>query len=61
MTSQIVDVYVRHVTMLRPLGEGGKMQVVTDMAEMEMALAPFCHRLSDLGAPYRRLRAMRFV
>jgi len=37
------------------------MQVVTDMAEIEMALAPFCLRLSHLGAPYRSLRAMRWV
>ncbi len=50
-----------HVCLLRPLEEAGKMKVTTDMAQIELALAPFCQRLADLGPPYRRLRALRLV
>ena len=56
---RVLDLYVRHVCLLRPLEEAGKMRVTTDMAQVELALAPFCQRLADLGPPYRKLRALR--
>jgi hypothetical protein len=39
--------------------EGGKMRVTTDMAQIELALAPFCQKLADLGLPYKKLRLLR--
>lgn len=61
ITVRILELYVRHVTLLRPLGEGGKMKVTTDMAEIELALAPFHQKLADLGTPYQNLRTLRCV
>ena len=60
-TIRILELYVRHVTLIRPLGEGGKMRVTTDMAQIELALAPFYQKLADLGPPYRQLRTLRYV
>ena len=59
VTVSVLELYVRHVTMLRPLGEGGKMRVTTDMAQIELALAPFYPKMADLGPPYQRLRTLR--
>lgn len=55
----------------RPLGEGGKLQLTTDMTELEFALSAFLSeggasnkrgsgiKLDTLGEDYRALRAMR--
>ena len=59
LTVKVLELYVRHVTMLRPLGEGGKMRVTTDMTQIELALAPFHPKIADLGTPYQRLRTLR--
>ncbi|XP_077450408.1 conserved oligomeric Golgi complex subunit 5 [Stigmatopora argus] len=54
-----IELFVRHASLLRPLGEGGKMRLAADFAQMEMAVAPLCRRVSDLGKPYRLLRSFR--
>ncbi|CAI9719984.1 conserved oligomeric Golgi complex subunit 5 [Octopus vulgaris] len=54
-----IELFVRHACLIRPLGDGGKMKLASDFAQMESALSPFCHRPSDLGRPYRLLRAFR--
>ncbi|XP_066266073.1 conserved oligomeric Golgi complex subunit 5-like isoform X1 [Branchiostoma lanceolatum] len=54
-----VELFVRHAGLIRPLGEGGKMRLAADFAQVESALTPFCRRISDLGKPYRLLRALR--
>ena len=59
LTVRVLDLYCRHVCLLRPLGEGGKMRVTTDMAQIELALAPFCQKLANLGPPYKKLRLLR--
>lgn len=51
--------FVRNASLLRPLGEGGKMRLAADFAQMELAVAPLCRRVSDLGKPYRLLRSFR--
>ena len=56
-----IDLFVRHACLVRPLGEGGKLRLAADFAQMEMAISPFCKRVSDLGKHYRLLRAFRFV
>lgn len=59
-----------HVSITRPLGEGGKLQLTSDMTELEFALSAFMvensqdKRSSDLetiGDDYRALRALRLV
>ncbi|XP_064606457.1 conserved oligomeric Golgi complex subunit 5-like [Liolophura sinensis] len=54
-----LELFVRHASLVRPLGEGGKLRLAADFAQMELAIAPFCRRVSDLGKPYRLLRAFR--
>ncbi|KAK7101689.1 conserved oligomeric Golgi complex subunit 5-like isoform X2 [Littorina saxatilis] len=54
-----VELFVRHASLIRPLGEGGKLRLAADFAQMEMAISPFCRRVADLGRDYRILRAFR--
>uniref|UniRef100_A0A3P9IBN5 Conserved oligomeric Golgi complex subunit 5 n=1 Tax=Oryzias latipes TaxID=8090 RepID=A0A3P9IBN5_ORYLA len=59
IAQRAIQLFVRHASLLRPLGEGGKMRLAADFAQMEMAVAPLCRRVSDLGKSYRMLRSFR--
>ncbi|XP_021370975.1 conserved oligomeric Golgi complex subunit 5-like [Mizuhopecten yessoensis] len=59
IASRCVMLFVRHASLVRPLGEGGKMRLAADFAQMELAISPFCKRVSDIGKDYRLLRAFR--
>ncbi|XP_029318165.1 conserved oligomeric Golgi complex subunit 5 [Cottoperca gobio] len=59
IAQRAIELFIRHTCLLRPLGEGGKMRLAADFAQMEMAVAPLCRRVSDLGKPYRMLRSFR--
>ncbi|XP_047245427.1 conserved oligomeric Golgi complex subunit 5 [Girardinichthys multiradiatus] len=59
IAQRAIELFLRHASLLRPLGEGGKMRLAADFAQMEMAVAPLCRRVSDLGKPYRMLRSFR--
>ncbi|KAM4569159.1 conserved oligomeric Golgi complex subunit 5 [Odontesthes bonariensis] len=59
IAKRAIELFLRHASLLRPLGEGGKMRLAADFAQMEMAVAPLCRRVSDLGKPYRMLRSFR--
>ena len=59
-----------HVSIARPLGEGGKLQLTSDMTELEFALSAFMVEnsqgkwssdLETIGDDYRALRALRLV
>nr|CAB3232560.1 conserved oligomeric Golgi complex subunit 5 [Phallusia mammillata] len=54
-----IDLFVRHASLVRPLGEGGKMKLAADFAQMELSVSPLCRRVTDLGSSYRLLRAYR--
>ena len=54
-----IELFVRHASLIRPLGEGGKMRLAADFAQMELAVAPLSRKVSDLGKAYRLLRAFR--
>ncbi|CAL1534536.1 unnamed protein product [Lymnaea stagnalis] len=54
-----VELFVRHASLVRPLGEGGKLRLAADFAQMELAISPLCRRPADLGKSYRLLRAFR--
>ena len=54
-----IELFVRHASLIRPLGEGGKMRLAADFAQMELAVAPLSRKVSDLGRSYRLLRAFR--
>uniref|UniRef100_A0A7N8Y089 Conserved oligomeric Golgi complex subunit 5 n=1 Tax=Mastacembelus armatus TaxID=205130 RepID=A0A7N8Y089_9TELE len=59
IAQRAIELFIRHASLLRPLREGGKMRLAADFAQMEMAVAPLCRRVSDLGKPYRMLRSFR--
>ncbi|XP_061769123.1 conserved oligomeric Golgi complex subunit 5 [Nerophis ophidion] len=59
IAQRAIELFIRHASLLRPLGEGGKMQLAADCAQMELAVAPLCRRVSDLGKAYRILRSFR--
>lgn len=54
-----IVLFMEHVSLVRPLGEGGILRLVVDCAQIELALSPFCRRLSDLGKHYKILKAFR--
>ena len=68
LAAMVVRAFSRHLTLVRPLGEGGKLRIAADMAHFELALEPLLHaatkgtgklELSDLGAAYAELRSLR--
>lgn len=54
-----IILFTEHVSLVRPLGEGGMLRLVVDFAQIELALSPFCRRLIDLGKHYKVLKAFR--
>lgn len=66
----VIRTFVLHVSVAKPLGESGKLQLTSDMTELEFALSAFMvenpqskrgGNLEDAGDDYRALRAMRSV
>lgn len=65
----VTRTFVMHVSIAKPLGESGKLQLTSDMAELEFALSAFMTdnqskrggNLDLVGDDYRALRAMRYV
>jgi hypothetical protein len=66
----VIRTFVLHISIAKPLGESGKLQLTRDMAELEFALSAFMVEnlqgkrggdLGSVGEDYRVLRAMRYV
>jgi hypothetical protein len=66
----VIRTFVLHVSITKPLGESGKLQLTSDMTELEFALSAFMvenpqskrgGNLDSIGEEYWALRAMRFV
>jgi hypothetical protein len=60
--------FVLHISIARPLTEAGKLQMTSDMTELEFGLSAFMvdnpqskrgGNLESIGEDYRALRAMR--
>ena len=65
-----IKVFVLHISIVKPLGESGKLQLTSDMAELEFGLSAFMSdgtsskrgvHLENIGDEYRMLRAMRYI
>jgi conserved oligomeric Golgi complex subunit 5 len=65
----VIRTFVMHVSMAKPLGESGKLQLTSDMTDLEFALSAFMVEnlqskrggdLESVGDDYRTLRAMRY-
>ncbi|XWS09351.1 hypothetical protein CRYUN_Cryun40dG0077700 [Craigia yunnanensis] len=59
MASRVLILFIRHASLVRPLSESGKLRMVRDMAELELAVGQNLFPVEQLGAPYRALRAFR--
>jgi hypothetical protein len=62
----VIRIFVLHASIAKPLGESGKLQLTTDMTELEFTLGTFLgpsskRGLEVAGEEYKMLRAMRFV
>jgi len=57
LSSRIVEYFIRQATLLRPLGEQGKLKLAADMAQLEFVIGPL-QSVRELGC-YRALRALR--
>ncbi|KIK67031.1 hypothetical protein GYMLUDRAFT_156005 [Collybiopsis luxurians FD-317 M1] len=64
----VLRTFVLHISIVQPLSESGKLQLTTDMTELEFALNTFMidgiqgkrgGALESIGEEYRLLRAMR--
>jgi len=64
----VIRIFVLHASIAKPLGESGKLQLTTDMTELEFALNAFLvdnlqskrgGNLESIGEEYKTLRAMR--
>lgn len=70
MIKFVLTTFVLHVSIVKPLGETGKLQLTSDMTELEFGLSAFLvertqdkrgGNLDALGADYKTLRAMRYA
>uniref|UniRef100_A0A0D9WFX8 Conserved oligomeric Golgi complex subunit 5 helical domain-containing protein n=1 Tax=Leersia perrieri TaxID=77586 RepID=A0A0D9WFX8_9ORYZ len=61
MASNVLILFIRHASLIRPLSEAGKLRMARDMAELELAVGQNLFPVEQLGAPYRALRAFRPV
>ncbi|KAG6333689.1 hypothetical protein ID866_5396 [Astraeus odoratus] len=64
----VIRIFVLHASIAKPLGESGKLQLTTDMTELEFTLNAFLvnnpqskrgSNLESIGEEYKTLRAMR--
>ncbi|CAD5120370.1 DgyrCDS8943 [Dimorphilus gyrociliatus] len=58
LASRCIQLFIRHVCLTRPVGEGGRLRLAADCAELERAVQPLC-KPSFLGSTYKSLRALR--
>lgn len=70
IVNYVIKTFLLHASIVKPLGERGKLQLTSDMTEVEFALntfmvdSPQSHKaggLETVGSEYKALRAMRYV
>lgn len=57
--SRCLSLFVWNASLLRPVGDAGKLRLAADFAQLEEGISTLCSRPSELGEPYRLLRAVR--
>uniref|UniRef100_A0A2P2I785 Conserved oligomeric Golgi complex subunit 5 n=1 Tax=Hirondellea gigas TaxID=1518452 RepID=A0A2P2I785_9CRUS len=58
-STRCLTLFVWHASLLRPVGDGGKLRLAADFAQLEEGISALCSKPSDLGQAYRLLRAVR--
>eukprot|EP00850_Spirogloea_muscicola_P018813 SM000176S03144 [mRNA] locus=s176:243275:249137:+ [translate_table: standard] len=59
LAARVLQFFVRHAALVRPLSEAGKLRMARDMADFEFHVGQSLYPLERLGAPFRALRAFR--
>eukprot|EP00123_Amoebidium_parasiticum_P010455 comp20115_c0_seq1/m.24821 comp20115_c0_seq1/g.24821 ORF comp20115_c0_seq1/g.24821 comp20115_c0_seq1/m.24821 type:complete len:770 (-) comp20115_c0_seq1:276-2585(-) len=61
LAGRLTELFVRHLSLVRPISDGGKLKLAADMAQFEMTIAPLLDRarIAEIGAPYKQLRSFR--
>jgi len=63
LAGRLMTFFLRNVSIVRPVSEGGKLKLAADLAQFEFALAPLFLgtgiSAAELGKPYKALRAFR--
>ncbi|KAF0711829.1 Aste57867_5087 [Aphanomyces stellatus] len=62
LTTRVLSAFARHVALVRPLGEAGKLRLAGDMAQLEMLLGGLVPSLKGLALEeFRAMRHLLFV
>jgi len=59
LAARALELFIRHITLIRPIGHGGKEKIIQDFKFFEDSLSPLCSRLCDLERVYQTFRAVR--
>lgn len=63
LVTRMVGLFSRHISLIRPLNNSGRLRIARDMAQFELIIAPLSmdssFKLSSIGDPYKELRALR--
>lgn len=59
MAARLLMFFVRHASLVRPLGPTGKLQVAKDLAELQLSVGQNLWPLEQLPMPFRALKAFR--
>eukprot|EP01134_Creolimax_fragrantissima_P004589 CFRG4589T1 len=63
LCEKIAELFIRHVSLVRKLSDGGKLRLTGDMTAFELALSPLLERtdkrVSEIGSSYAQLRNIR--
>ena len=57
----LLSLYLHHLCVVRPLGEGGKMKLATDIAEIERVFGALVDGVSEQFKALRAFRAVLFL
>lgn len=61
IVQRATEIFTNQARLIRPLGEGGKMWLATNFAQMDWAVGPLCRGVFDLGMSYRILRSFKLL
>lgn len=50
---RLLMLWLRHAALLRPLGQGGKLQLAKDLGEVQLVVGQGLFPLEPLGPPHR--------
>lgn len=60
LSTRCVDLFVRHASLLRPIGDSHRHRLINDSQQLENIVQnALATRLTDLGAHYKHLKAFR--